>query len=144
MSAKIDELWPQTHVAAAFLYAILCIITRTIRKLWRSYKDVLPIERLLYYRRYLFSCLELYVRYDRRVMEPNTHLNHFPIRHFVRNLYTRKSKTTGRKLTFSNRMTALLSAMSIFCIRAGCKIQMASYASKHALQSLFDKLFVRM
>ena len=75
MRAKIDVLWHKTRVAVAFLYVILCIITRTTQKL-RSYKNVLPIERLLYYRRYIFSWLELYVRYDQRVMDPNTHHNH--------------------------------------------------------------------
>ena len=39
-------------------------------------------------------------------------------------------------------MTAVLSDMSIFCVRAGCKMQLASYGSKNALQSLSDKPFV--
>ena len=32
--------------------------------------------------------------------------------------------------------------MSIFSVRAGCEIQLMSYGSKHALQSLSDKHFV--
>ena len=91
----IDELWPQTRIAVAFPYAILCVITRTNR----SYKDVIPIELLLYYRRYLFSWLELYVSYYLRVMDQNTHCNHFLVRHFVCT-YTHNSKTTGRMRTF--------------------------------------------
>ena len=39
-------------------------------------------------------------------------------------------------------MTALLSEMSIFCVRAGYEIWMASYASKRISQSLSDKPFV--
>ena len=57
-------------------------------------QGLLPIKRSLYYRRYLFSWLELYVTYRRRVMNPSTHRNHFAIRRFVR-AYTRNSKTTG-------------------------------------------------
>ena len=29
LQAKIDELWPQTRVAVAFLHIILCIIAST-------------------------------------------------------------------------------------------------------------------
>ena len=36
-------------------------------------------------------------------------------------------------------MTALLTEMSIFCVRGGCKILIARYTSKCALQSLSDK-----
>ena len=39
------------------------------------------------------------------------------------------------------RMTAILSEMSIFCVRAEFEKQKASYASKHTLQSLSDKPF---
>ena len=39
-------------------------------------------------------------------------------------------------------MTTLLLEMSIFCVRAGCKIQLMSYGSKHALQCLSDKQIV--
>ena len=33
MQAKINELWPKTLIAVAFLFAILCVITHTTRKL---------------------------------------------------------------------------------------------------------------
>ena len=39
-------------------------------------------------------------------------------------------------------MTVLLSEMSIFCVRAGCKLWLESYGSKHASWSLSKKLFV--
>ena len=42
--------------------------------------DILHIKRLHYYQRCLFSGAELHVRYDRRVMAPNTHCSLFPIR----------------------------------------------------------------
>ena len=80
-----------------------------------SYKDVLPIERLSYYRRCLFLWLELYARSHRRVMHPITHQNHFAIRHFVRT-YTRNLKTTGCMRRSTYRMTILLSQMSIFVL----------------------------
>ena len=38
-------------------------------------------------------------------------------------------------------MTALLSEMSILCVRGGCKILMVTYAFKSATQSHSDKLF---
>ena len=40
------------------------------------------------------------------------------------------------------RMTALLSEMSIFCVRAGCEVQMTSYTSNNASQSPSDKPFL--
>ena len=40
--------------------------------------------------------------------------------------------------------TALLSEMSIFCVRAGCEKRMVSYASKDASQSLSNKPFVHI
>ena len=42
------------------------------------------------------------------------------------------------------QMTPLLSKMSIFCVRAGCEIQMATYTSKHASHSLSNKPFLRV
>ena len=50
---------------------------------------------------------------------------------------TRKLQVVCRHATYW--MTALLSKMFIFFVRAGCEIWMASYVSKHALQSLSDK-----
>ena len=40
-------------------------------------------------------------------------------------------------------MTAMLSKMSILCVKAGYEMRLASYASKHALQCLTVKVFVR-
>ena len=87
--------------------------------------------------RCLFCSLELYARYDRRVMSPNTERKYFLVQHFVRS-YTRNSNTTCRMVT------ALLSEMSIFRIRAGWKIPIARYVSENASQSLSDRTFLRI
>ena len=60
----------------------------------RSYKDVLPIKQLLYYQRFLFSVIELYVRYDQWLMAPNMHHNLFLIRHFVCTYTHNSTRTT--------------------------------------------------
>ena len=90
------------------------------------YKDVLSIKWLLYYRRYLhvLSWLELYVRYDGQVMEPNMERNPFLIQHFVRT-YNCNSKTIGgiRKLYISNE-----------CSTIGDSFFLVSYGSKHSSQ----------
>ena len=101
--------------------------------------NVLPIEQLLYYRRYLFSWLELYASYHRGVMNPNTHRIHFAILGFVHTytLVTRKLQVGCGRSTY--RMTVLLSQILIFCIKAGFETQMASYTSEHPSQSISDK-----
>ena len=73
-------------------------------------------------------------------MDPNTHRSHFWIRHFgVLTLVTRELQVVcGR---FTHRTTALLSEKYIFCVRFGFEIQIASYLSKHASQSLSDRPF---
>ena len=45
------------------------------------YKDILHIERQLYYQRCLFSWLDLYARYNRQVMAPKMHHSLLPIHH---------------------------------------------------------------
>ena len=76
-------------------------------------------------------------------MSPNTESNYLLIQHFVRT-YTCNSKTTGCMWMFYISNDALLSKMSIFCVTAGLKIQMARYICKHASQSLFHKPFLRI
>ena len=88
---------PNTH-RSNFLYAILCVITWTTWN-YRLYKNILPIECLLYYLRYPFSGLELHARCEQWVMDPNMNHNHFSIWHFVCT-YAHNSKTTGRIWTF--------------------------------------------
>ena len=58
----------------------------------------------------------------------------------VLTLITRKLQVVcGR---FTHQTTSLLSQMYIFCVRAGCEIRMAIYASKHASESPSYKPFV--
>ena len=77
MQAKIDELWIKTYVADSFIrHFVRTYCTCTTPKL-KSYKQALPNEQLLYYRRDLFSGLELYARYDRQLMNPNRYRNLF-------------------------------------------------------------------
>ena len=48
---------------------------------YRSYMDILLVERLLYYRRCLFSGSELHARYDWWVMAPSAHRSLSPTSH---------------------------------------------------------------
>ena len=119
-------------VAVFFLYAILCLLTQL--KYWRSYKNVLPIKQLLYYGVHLLPGLELYVRYDWLVIDSSKHHNLFPI-HFM-HAYTHNTKSPGHiRMFYMSKMTAPLSKMSIFCVRAECEIWFSSYGSKHAAHS---------
>ena len=71
------------HGSQTLSYTPFCAyLTRTNRKL-----------------KVMYSGLELYARYDRRVVDPNTHRNLSRIRHFGRT-YAHISKTTGRTWTF--------------------------------------------
>ena len=103
----------------------------------------LPNNWLLYYEKYLFSALELFVRYDRWVMESNTHRNLFQYNIYtvyILTLVTWKIQVLYKRCTYW--MTALLSGVPIFCVRAGCEIGLVSYGSKHSLQFLSDQWFV--
>ena len=86
---------------------------------------------------YLFIQLELYVRYNQRVMDPNTHRTTF----WCDILWV---LSTGCKWTFDIWMTALLSEMSIFCVKAGCETPLMSYAFQHTSQCLSEKTFVHI
>ena len=57
-------------------------------------------------------------------------------------LVTQKLQVIRGHCTY--RMSALLSEMSIFCVRAGSLIQMVSYTLEHASQSLSDKSFLHI
>ena len=110
-------------------------------KMWLQRRvDMMKFKQLLYYWRYLFE-LELYARYDCRVTNPNTQCNLFPIQLFVC-AYTCNSKTLGWYVDVLHIEWMLYSERSFFCVRAGCKIWLASYGFKHTLQSLSDTPFV--
>ena len=61
---------------------------------------------------------------------------------YVLSLIIRKLQVVCGRSTY--RMTVLHSEMSVFYVRAGCEIPMASYTSKRASQSLSDKPFLRI
>ena len=71
-------------------------------------------------------------------MHPNAHHNLFLIRHLcVLTLLSRKLLVVYGCCTY--RMTTLLSEMSIFYVRAECKIQLVRYGSEHSSQFLVNK-----
>ena len=76
-------------------------------------------------------------------VQTSMHCNHFPIQHFVWP-YTCNLKTTGCIRMFYISTDCSTIADVCFCVRAGWKIRTVSYASKHALQSLSNKPFVRI
>ena len=57
----------------------------------------------------------------------------------IRTLVTRELQVACERYTYPT--TALISEMYIFCVRARFEIRSASYASKHALQYLSNRLF---
>ena len=97
---------------------------------------------MLYYEGYLFSWLKLHARYstigELWIQIRITATFGYDIL-VVLTLVTREVQLVCGRFTY--RMTALLSDMYIFCVRAGIEIQVVSYASKHASQSLFDRPF---
>ena len=117
MRAKI-KLWPQTRIVVSFLYTILCVITRTT---WneRLHKDVLPIKWFAL----LLKVPILLVRAVCKIQSLSYGSKHTS----QLCTYTHKSKSTACMWMFYRSSDCLLSEMSIFCVRAGCKIQIASY-----------------
>ena len=140
MWAKIGELWVQTHIVESSICHFVCTYAHNSKTKGRIRMLYLSND-CIYYRRYLFTGLEMYARYDRWIMDPNMHRNHFLIQNFVCTTHiTWKLQVVHRCSTYW--MTALLLEMSIFYDRAGCKMRLTSFGSKHALQSLSDKQFV--
>ena len=75
--AEIWHAWSRPRVIAA-VWRLLPVQGEK----YRLYADILHIEWLLYYRKCLFSVLELDARYEWRVTPPNTHRSLFLISHF--------------------------------------------------------------
>ena len=131
---------PNRH-RSLFRIRHLCILSYMHNsKACRSYKDVLYIERLLCYRRCLFSVLELHVKYYFRVMAPNTHRSLFPIRHlacaYILTLITRKLQVVyGHSL---HRTTALLSKIFVVWFRVAWEIRLESSVPRHESRSFSD------
>ena len=61
--------------------------------------NVLRVKRMLYYRRGVFSGLELYASHDWGVIIQNTHSSCLSRRHFVRT-FSHNLQTIGRILVF--------------------------------------------
>ena len=106
------------HVLQSLPYAVLCVLTRTSRKL----KIVRAVSEIW---------TESYG--SKHASLPLSDLS-------VLTLITRKLQVVHRRSTYQK--IALLSAMFNFCVRAGFDVRLASYGSKHASQSLSDKPFV--
>ena len=103
--------------------------------------DIVHIKRLLYYRRYSFSLLELDARYKWWVMAPNTPCSLFPISHlcvhYAQMAYTHIFKTTGRIWMFCIWTTAILSESFLVWFRVAWNIRLESYDPKHASVALW-------
>ena len=95
--------------------------------------DVLRIEWLLYYRRCLFSVLELDSRDKWRVMLPNMHQSLFLISHFY--AYRVLRRTTWKVQVVSEcsayRTTAILSEIFFLWFRVTLEIWQESYGPRH-------------
>ena len=124
------SLFPIRHFVHTYMYM------HNLKTKGHIRKDILPIERMLDYQRYLFSGLELYVRYEWRVMDPT--LITITFRYdilCVLTLITRKLLDIYGHCTY--RTTALLSEMSIFSVWAGCEI----YRTNALLSATFLEWF---
>ena len=128
-------------VTKAFLYAILCIITCTTKKLkvvqgrftYRTIGLVSEISIL-----FVSAVCEIAsASYGFKHASPATFDATFWA--YVLTLVTRELQVVRGR--FTHRTTALLSEMYIFRVRAGFEMQIASCASKHSSQSFPDRPF---
>ena len=94
--------------------------------------NILQIEWLLYYWRWLFSVLELDARYDWQVMAPNTHRSVFPISHLciLTCIAWKLHVIYGHSAYW---MTALLLETFLEWFRVAWEIWLESYGPRHAL-----------
>ena len=109
---------------------ILCGLHSSLKH-YRLYMGVLHIEWLFYYRRCLFTVLELDVKCEWRVIAPNMHHSLFPISHFciLTHITWKLEVIYGR---YAYRMTVLLSKTFLQCFRVAWEIRLESYGSRHA------------
>ena len=130
----IGEFWIQTRIETNSRKVVLCILTLATRKLYILYLDVLHIQLMLYYRRCIFSVLELDSRYNWRVTLQNTHCNLFPIGHFYE--YSVHRPTTWKLRVVlecsAYRTTAIVSETFLVCFRVSLEIRMESYGLRQA------------
>ena len=102
--------------------------------MYRSYADVLHIQWLLYYRRCLFSVLELDARYQWRGTLPNTHRSLFPISHC--RVYSAIRHITWKLqvvcASFKYWTTAIVSEKFFVWFRVALEIKLDSYHPRYA------------
>ena len=93
--------------------------------------NVLHIKWLLYYRKCVFSVLELDARYDWRVMAPNTHHSLFPM-----SLLCVLTRITWKLQVIyghsAYQMTVPLSETFLVCLRVAWEILLERYSLRHA------------
>ena len=101
--------------------------------------DVPHIKWLLYYRRYLFSVLDLDVRYNWQVLAPKMHHSLFPISHLcILTCITWKLPVIYECCAY--QMTALLMETFVVWFRVVWGIWLYSYGPRHASVILSYKL----
>ena len=97
---------------------------------YTSYTNILHIEWLLYYRRCLFSVLDLRARYNWWVTTPNTHHSFFLIWHLcILPRITWKLQVVYRHSTYWT--TSLLLKTFLEQFRVAWEIQLESYGPRH-------------
>ena len=104
-------------MATSFRYDICAYLH--VHLYYRSYADVLHIGRLFYYRRCLFSVLELDERYKWRVISPNTHPILFPISHLCA-----LTRTTWKVLVIYERSAWSIKRLLHYCRHSWCSLDL--------------------
>ena len=140
MWAKIGELWLQTHIAIFFVCNFVSTYMYNLKTKSR--------KRITYLSNDCSTIGDTYfVGYGSKwdtigelcIQTLNATTFWYDILCIV-TLITLKLQVLYGHCTYW--MTPVLLDMSIFCVRAGQEIQLASYGSKHALQCHFDKPYM--
>ena len=142
MQTKISESWLQTRIAISFWYTIFvrtyihnskttgCIRTFYLSNNCSTIGDD-------------FSRLELYARYDWRVMTSNMHHSLFLICHLCVLLHiTWKLQVVCGHSAY--QMTALLPNTFLVCFRVAWETRLAKYSPWHASWSFSDTTLSRV
>ena len=142
MWAKIIELWTQTHMAVCFQHAIMWILnTHDSKGNGCSWTFCLTNDCSTIRNGYSLGYSWIWDIIGKLQIET---LNSTSFRHdmlHILTLITPKLQVVCRGCIY--RTTALLSEMSLFCVRSKCEIWMTIYGSENGLQSLSDGRFVR-
>ena len=127
MRAEIVELWPWTRISVVLLYAILCIITHTRWKLKVVYTFYLSNNCSTMGDIYSlgYRCMQNMIG-ELQIQTRIAITFQYGILCAL-TVVTWKQQVICECSTYQT--TALVSEMSIFCVRVGCKIQNVSYTS---------------